>query len=86
MAECIKQNKKLKKQGDKRWLYSLANKNGGIIMNVDRLKDLLYNAIVLLESERSEPFDNVEEELAWLEKEIGITQEELKEIGVNWLR
>lgn len=55
-------------------------------MNVDRLKDLLYNAIVLLESERSEPFDNVEEELAWLEKEIGITQEELKEIGVNWLR
>lgn len=55
-------------------------------MNVDRLKDLLYNAIVLLESERSEPFDNVEEELAWLEKEIGITQEEFKEIGVNWLR
>lgn len=54
-------------------------------MNVDRLKDLLYNAIVLLESERREPLDNAEEE-AWLEKEIGITQEELKEIGVNWLR
>jgi len=53
-------------------------------MNKDRLKDLLYNAIVLLESERSEPLDNAEEG-AWLEKEIGITQEELKEIGVNWL-
>lgn len=55
-------------------------------MNKDRLKDLLYNAIVLIESERSEPFDNVEEELAWLEEELGITQEELKEIGVNWLQ
>lgn len=45
-------------------------------MNVDRLKDLLYNAIVLLESERSEPLDNAEEG-AWLKKEIGITQEDL---------
>ena len=53
-------------------------------MNKDRLKDLLYNAIVLLESERSEPFDNVEEGIL-LEKEIGITQEELMEIGMNWL-
>lgn len=48
-------------------------------MNKDRLKDLLYNAIVLLESERSEPFDNVEEEL-------GMTQSELKYVGVNWLK
>ena len=85
MAECIKQNKKLKKQGDKRWVYSLANKNGDVIIDVDRLKDLLYNAIVLLESERGQPLDNVEEG-AWLEKEIGITQEELTEIGVNWLQ
>ena len=85
MAECIKQNKKLKKQGDKRWVYSLANKNGDVIIDVDRLKDLLYNAIVLLESERSEPLDNAEEG-AWLEKEIGITQEELTEIGVNCLQ
>lgn len=55
-------------------------------MNKDRLKDLLYNAIVLLESERSEPFDNVEEELAWFKEELGITNEELMQIGVNWLR
>ena len=54
-------------------------------MEENRLKDLLYNAIVLLESERSEPLDNAEEG-AWLEKEVGITQEELKEIGVNWLQ
>ena len=54
-------------------------------MNKDRLKDLLYNAIVLLESERREPFDNVEEELAWLKDELGITNEELVSVGVNWL-
>ena len=55
-------------------------------MNKDRLKDLLYNAIVLIESERSEPFDNVEEELAWFEEELGMTQSELKYVGVNWLK
>ena len=54
-------------------------------MEENRLKDLLYNAIVLLESERSEPFDDVEEELAWLKGELGITYEELMAIGVNWL-
>ena len=76
-----------KKQGDRHYVYSLANKKTEEkSMNKDRLKDLLYNAIVLIESERSEPFDNVEEELAWLEEELGITQEELKEIGVNWLQ
>ena len=55
-------------------------------MNKDRLKDLLYNAIVLLESERNEPFDNVEEELAWFKEELGIMQSELKYVGVNWLK
>ena len=54
-------------------------------MEENRLKDLLYNAIVLLESERSEPFDNVEEELAWLKDELSITNEELMAVGVNWL-
>ena len=51
----------------------------------NRLKDLLYNAIVLLESERSEPFDDAKEELTWLKDELGITNEELVSVGVNWL-
>lgn len=54
-------------------------------MEENRLKDLLYNAIVLLESERNEPFDNVEEELAWFKEELSITNEELMQIGVSWL-
>lgn len=54
---------------------------------IERLKVLLLNAIGLAEEgivdTQAEPFD-YERKVEWLEKEIGITREELEEIGYGF--
>ena len=56
-------------------------------MKKDRLKTLLYNAIVWIEEENGDFFtSSVGDEYKWFEQALGITKDEMKEIGVDWLK
>lgn len=44
---------------------------------------LLYNALSLLADETYESFDNVDDWLEWICKELNCTEEILKEFGIN---
>ena len=55
-------------------------------MNQDRLKKLLYNALVWIENECSDFFCNeVGNEYEWFETNIGITVSEMLELEIDWL-
>lgn len=55
-------------------------------MNNERLKTLLYNAIVKIDNDNQDDLRwYVGDEFEWYYNEIGITKEELKEIGIDWL-
>ena len=55
-------------------------------MNQDRLKKLLYNALVWFEGECSDFFCNeVGNEYEWFETNIGITESEMFELEIDWL-
>lgn len=55
-------------------------------MKKDRLKTLLYNALIWIEEECSDFFvAEVNDEYYWFEQTIGITEEEMKELGIDWL-
>ena len=56
-------------------------------MKKDRLKTLLYNAIVWIEEENGNFFaSSVGDEYKWFEQALGITKDEMKEISVDWLK
>lgn len=55
-------------------------------MNNERLKTLLYNAIVKIDNDNQDDLRwCVDDEFEWYYNEIGITKEELEEIGIDWL-
>ena len=55
-------------------------------MNNERLKTLLYNAIVKIDKDNQVALRwSVGDEFEWYYNEIGITKEELEEIGIDWL-
>lgn len=55
-------------------------------MNNERLKTLLYNAIVKIDNDNQDDLCCcVGDEFEWYYNEIGITKEELEEIGIDWL-
>lgn len=55
-------------------------------MNNERLKTLLYNAIVKIDNDNQDDLRcSVGDEFEWYYNEIGITKEELEEIGIDWL-
>lgn len=53
-------------------------------MKKERLKTLLYNALIWIEEECSDFFvSEVENEYFWFEQTLGITEKELKELGIS---
>lgn len=58
-----------------------------LLMKIERMKELLLNAIGLAEAgivdTQAEPFE-YENKAEWLEEEIGITREELEELGYGF--
>lgn len=53
-------------------------------MKKERLKTLLYNALIWIEEENSDFFTNeVGNEYEWFEKAIGITEEEMDELDIT---
>ncbi len=53
-------------------------------MKKERLKTLLYNALIWIEEDCSDFFVNeVDDEYYWFEQTIGITEEEIKELGIT---
>ena len=53
-------------------------------MKKDRLKTLLYNALIWIEDECSDFFvSEVDDEYEWFENAIGITKKELKELDIT---
>jgi len=53
-------------------------------MENDKLRTLLYNAIIWIEDECSDYFANeVDNEYEWFEQAIGITEEDMKELGIT---
>ena len=55
-------------------------------MDKERLQVLLRQAIVWIENESSDYFvSSVDDEYEWFEEEIGITKQELHELGIDWL-
>ena len=56
-------------------------------MDEERLKILLYNAIVWIDEEQSDYFVScVGNEYEWFEKALGIRKQELQELGVDWIK
>lgn len=54
-------------------------------MNEARLKVLLYNAIVWIDEECGDFFVSDKVDVyEWYRRTLGITKQELKEIGVDW--
>ena len=53
-------------------------------MKKDRLKTLLYNALIWIEDECSDFFvSEVDDEYEWFENAIGITKKELNELDIT---
>ena len=53
-------------------------------MENDKLRTLLYNAIIWIEDECSDFFANeVDNEYEWFEEAIGITEEDMNELGIT---
>ena len=53
-------------------------------MEKERLRTLLYNALLWIEEENSDFFANeVGNEYEWFEKTIGITEEEMNELDIT---
>ena len=53
-------------------------------MENDKLRTLLYNAIIWIEDECSDFFANeVDNEYEWFEEAIGITEEDMQELGIT---
>ena len=53
-------------------------------MENDKLRTLLYNAIIWIEDECSDFFANeIDNEYEWFEEAIGITEEDLQELGIT---
>lgn len=53
-------------------------------MENDKLKTLLHNAIIWIEDECSDFFANeVDNEYEWFEEAIGITEEDMQELGIT---
>ena len=53
-------------------------------MTKDRLKTLLYNALIWIEDECSDFFvSEVDDEYEWFENAIGITKKELNELDIT---
>ncbi len=53
-------------------------------MEDDKLRTLLYNAIIWIEDECSDYFANeVDNEYEWFEQAIGITEEDMNELGIT---
>ena len=53
-------------------------------MENDKLRTLLYNAIIWIEDECSNFFANeVDNEYEWFEEAIGITEEDMQELGIT---
>jgi len=53
-------------------------------MEKERLRTLLYNAILWIEEENSDFFANeVGNEYEWFEETIGITEEEMNELDIT---
>ena len=53
-------------------------------MENDKLRTLLYNAIIWIEDEYSDFFANeVDNEYEWFEEAIGITEEDMQELGIT---
>ena len=55
-------------------------------MNKKRLKKLLYNALVWIDEECNDFFvTEIYDEYEWFQNAIGITKQELQELGIDWL-
>ncbi len=53
-------------------------------MENDKLRTLLYNAIIWIEDECSDYFANeVDNEYEWFEQAIGINEEDMNELGIT---
>ena len=53
-------------------------------MKKERLKTLLYNALIWIEDECSDLFvSEVDDEYEWFENAIGITKKELNELDIT---
>lgn len=53
-------------------------------MEKERLKTLLYNALIWIEEENSDFFVNeVSNEYEWFEETIGITEEDMNELEIT---
>ena len=53
-------------------------------MEKERLRTLLYNAIIWIEDENSDFFANeVGNEYEWFEEALGITEEEMNELEIT---
>ena len=53
-------------------------------MENDKLRTLLNNAIIWIEDECSDFFANeVDNEYEWFEEAIGITEEDMQELGIT---
>ncbi|MBR2870680.1 MAG: hypothetical protein IKB98_04820 [Clostridia bacterium] len=53
-------------------------------MENDKLRTLLYNAIIWIEDECSDFFANeIDNEYEWFEEAIGITEEDMQELGIT---
>ncbi len=53
-------------------------------MEKERLRTLLYNAIIWIEDECTDYFANeVDNEYEWFEQAIGITEEDMNELGIT---
>ena len=53
-------------------------------MENDKLRTLLYNAIIWIEDENSDFFANeVDNEYEWFEEALGITEEDMQELGIT---
>ena len=56
-------------------------------MDEERLKILLYNAIVWIDEECADFFTSDKVDVYdWYKEKLGITKQELQELGVDWIK